>query len=89
MQEVFTSVSNGKASIASAITDKGVSTASDATFATMATNILAIPSDTKHAVSIYVQAAANGVAGLFVLVDGVTVQTVNVNAGQFSPAIQV
>ena len=34
-----TSVSNGKSLIASAITDKGVSTASDATFQTMADNI--------------------------------------------------
>ena len=38
-QEVKTSVSNGKSAIASAITDKGVSTASDATFQTMANNI--------------------------------------------------
>ena len=37
-----TSVSEGKAAIASAITDKGVSTASDASFSTMATNIGAI-----------------------------------------------
>lgn len=37
-----TSVSNGKSLIASAITDKGVSTASDATFQTMANNIRSI-----------------------------------------------
>lgn len=36
------SVSDGKSLVASAITDKGVETASDATFATMATNISAI-----------------------------------------------
>lgn len=36
---LFTSVSNGKSQVASAITDKGVSTASDASFATMANNI--------------------------------------------------
>ena len=36
------SVSNGKSLIASAITDKGVSTASDATFQTMANNIRAL-----------------------------------------------
>lgn len=35
----FQSVSSGKASVASAITAKGVTTASDATFSTMATNI--------------------------------------------------
>jgi len=38
-QELFTSVSNGKQTIATAITDKGIPTVSDATFATMATNI--------------------------------------------------
>lgn len=37
------SVSNGKAQVASAITGKGVQTASDATFETMANNIRAIP----------------------------------------------
>ena len=39
IDECFQSVSNGKSLVASAITDKGVTTASDATFATMATNI--------------------------------------------------
>lgn len=39
LDECFQSVSNGKFAIASAITDKGVPTASDATFATMASNI--------------------------------------------------
>ena len=43
VNELFTSVGNGKAAVASAITDKGVTTASDATFATMAQNIAAIP----------------------------------------------
>ena len=40
----FQSVSEGKSAIASAITDKGVSTASDATFQTMANNIAKIKS---------------------------------------------
>lgn len=39
VKELFTFVSNGKELVASAITDKGVDTASDATFQTMATNI--------------------------------------------------
>lgn len=43
LNEVKTSVSNGKSLIASAITDKGVSTASSATFQTMASNIGKIP----------------------------------------------
>lgn len=42
LEEVFQSVSDGKELIASAITDKGVTTASDATFQTMANNIGAI-----------------------------------------------
>ena len=43
ISETFTSVSNGKSLVASAITDKGVSTSSDATFEIMAQNIEAIP----------------------------------------------
>lgn len=43
LQEVFTSVSSGKSLIAAAITDKGVETAADATFAVMAENISNIP----------------------------------------------
>ena len=42
MNSVKTSVSNGKSLIASAITDKGVSTASDATFQVMADNIASL-----------------------------------------------
>ena len=44
MEKLFTSVSDGKALIASAITDKGVETAADASFQTMRGNILAIES---------------------------------------------
>lgn len=43
INELFQSVSSGKAEVASAITDKGVTTASDATFSQMATNISNIP----------------------------------------------
>ncbi len=43
VDQLFTSVSNGKAQVASAITDKGVATAEDAAFATMAENIRNIP----------------------------------------------
>ena len=39
LDEVFTSVSDGKRLVASAITDKGVSTEDDATFQVMANNI--------------------------------------------------
>lgn len=44
VEELKTSVSEGKALIASAVTDKGVSTADDATFSTMANNIRLITS---------------------------------------------
>lgn len=43
MQEVFQSVSNGKKKIASAITDKGITTEPDATFSEMAENVKNIP----------------------------------------------
>lgn len=43
LDEVFQSVSNGKSLIASAITDKGIVTISDATFEEMALNISRIP----------------------------------------------
>jgi len=43
MVELKNSVSDGKALVASAITDKGVATASDATFSVMASNIRNIP----------------------------------------------
>ena len=42
LNEVFQSVSIGKSLIASAITDKGITTAADATFQTMADNIYSI-----------------------------------------------
>lgn len=42
VNELFTSVSNGKSKVASAIADKGVPTAQDATFDQMATNIRSI-----------------------------------------------
>ena len=45
LNEVFQSVSNGKSLIASAITDKGITTAADATFQTMADNIYSIQTD--------------------------------------------
>ena len=44
IDELFTFVSNGKALVASAITDKGVTTASDATFQEMANNVIKIQS---------------------------------------------
>lgn len=45
--DLKSSVSSGKTAIASAITDKGISTAADAPFTTMATNIRNISTDPK------------------------------------------
>ena len=44
VEELKTSVSEGKALVAAAVTDKGVSTAADATFQTIANNISNLPS---------------------------------------------
>lgn len=48
LNKVFQSVSDGKALIASAITDKGITTEPDATFETMANNIAEISSVTEE-----------------------------------------
>lgn len=47
LNEVKTSVAEGKALVAAAVSDKGVETAADAEFATIAANIAAIESGTK------------------------------------------
>ena len=54
-----TSVSSGKAAIASAVTGKGIQTAADASFQTMANNINAIPTGYKM-IPINVTADSNG-----------------------------
>ena len=58
VNETFQSVSNGKSQVASAITDKGVATASDAAFAQMAQNIRAIQTGVTPSGSISI--SANG-----------------------------
>ncbi|MGG2107754.1 hypothetical protein [Lysinibacillus pakistanensis] len=59
INENFTSVSNGKVQVASAITGKGVQTASDATFETMANNINKIPTGVRSVKgTFYVQSLA-------------------------------
>ncbi|MGG2110193.1 hypothetical protein ABFY60_06695 [Lysinibacillus pakistanensis] len=49
IQQLFTSVSNGKSQVANAITQKGVPTSPDAEFATMANNIGQIQTGKKYA----------------------------------------
>lgn len=56
---LFQSVSNGKSAIANAVTEKGVPTAANAEFATMANNILAINTGKRFASG---TVAASGVA---------------------------
>lgn len=50
IDEVFQYVSNGKSKIAAAITDKGITTAADATFQVMANNIAIIPAGLSYEV---------------------------------------
>ncbi|KQC86053.1 hypothetical protein [Butyribacter intestini] len=48
IEDLKKTVSDGKSAIASAITDAGVSTASDASFATMSSNIATVRTDTTY-----------------------------------------
>ena len=48
VEELKTSVSEGKALVAAAVTDKGVETAADAAFVTIANNIRAIPVGSEY-----------------------------------------
>lgn len=53
MNDCFQSVSDGKSLVASAITDKGIITASDATFEIMANNISNIPNKDVQINTVY------------------------------------
>lgn len=70
LNQVFQSVSNGKRVIASAITDRGINTAADATFQTMAKNIGNLSRSTGNAAAAQVlagytfsNAAGTGITG--------------------------
>lgn len=75
LNELFTYVSNGKRLVASAITDKGVETASDATFAVMAENIRAISSGGTHTAGAYsvvvpiYYGSSDGISGAYEILD--------------------
>lgn len=58
IDEVFTSVSDGKELIADAITDKGVTTSATDSFSTMADNIAAIPSGGSSSKAYYIRTAS-------------------------------
>lgn len=58
IDEVFTSVSNGKELIADAITDKGVTTSATDSFSTMADNIAAIPSGGSGGKAYFIRTAS-------------------------------
>lgn len=62
INELFQSVSDGKSTVASAITDMGQSTASDATFDTMATKIRAIETGKKYATGSHLGSAGTTIA---------------------------
>lgn len=81
LDQLKKSVSDGKSSIASAITAKGVTTAADATFADIVTNISNIQTDVKHTVYCIVSANTGG-ASIDIMVDNNLKQRMIVNAGQ-------
>lgn len=60
-----TSVSEGKSLIAAAVTDKGVETAADDTFAVMAANISNIPTGTSYAGTLVHSQAFEYMMGLY------------------------
>ena len=64
LDELFQSVSSGKTLVANAITGKGVSTATDATFATMATNISKISAYKEETKSLIVTSGTTGTEAL-------------------------
>lgn len=61
--ELFQSVSDGKATVASAVTDMGVDTAADATFATMAQNIRKIETAVTPEISVDANGLITAAAG--------------------------
>lgn len=84
LPELFQSVSEGKALVASAITDKGVITAADATFQQMATNVESIPVlDTSDANA----TASRILSGYTAYVNGVKISGSMVNRGAVSGSV--
>lgn len=81
VNELFTSVSDGKALVASAITDKGVSTQSDATFAVMAANVRNIPTGAAPTGTKQITITENGTTTEDVSSYAAAEITVNVSGG--------
>ena len=83
--ELKTSVSEGKALVAAAVTDKGVTTAADATFSTMASNIAAIATgtDTSDATA----TASRILSGYTAYVNGSTITGSMTNRGAVSKTL--
>lgn len=84
LPELFQSVSEGKSAIAAAVTDKGVTTAADATFQQIATNIGNIPVlDTSDANA----TASQILSGYSAYVNGAKINGSMVNRGAISGSV--
>lgn len=89
LTSVFQSVSDGKSTVAAAITDKAISTAADASFATMATNIAKIPQNVSYdatpvgKINVYYSRRQTGTT-TSTTISGIKALTIDNSSGEYS-----